>query len=116
MQFSVRVLGLHEGGEWCALALDMSLRGYGATSEEAVQDLSEAIEAQVSFAMEHDSLDNIWVPAAPHYVELYQQARRQGLRRYLEANDKPADAEAEYAAGDLPLPRAHHDGFEAVSA
>ncbi|WP_290652229.1 hypothetical protein [Aquisalimonas sp.] len=62
MQFSVRVLGLHEGGEWCALALDMSLRGY------------------------------------------------------LESNDEPADVDAEYSAGDSPLPRAHHDGFEAVSA
>ncbi len=114
LQYTVRVLGLHEDGEWCAIALEMSLRGYGATFEEALEDLSAAIEAQVSFALQYGTLDNIWVPAEPHYVQLYDQARRAGIRHYLVEPDEEFSPEDEYAAADLALPKANKAGFEAV--
>lgn len=117
MQFSVRVLGVHEDGQWCAIALDMSLRGYGESFREALSDLEEAIEAQLSFAMQHDTLDAIWKPAEPHYVELYQEVRRRALREYLEApqGSDDFDEEDEYAVSDLLLPRSDRSPFEAVA-
>lgn len=114
LQYTVRVLGIHEDGEWCAIAIDMSLRGYGSTFEDALQDLYQAVEAQLSFALQHGTLDNVWVPAEPHYVELYERAKRQSIRDYLEFPDREVDEDREYAASDLALPRADRTGFEAV--
>lgn len=115
LDYSIRVLGIHEDGEWCAVALEMSLRGYGSTFEEALNDLHEAVEAQVSFAIQKDTLDNIWMPAEPHYVELYQQARRHGIREYLQGAGVQHAEDANYAAGDLALPQADRTSFEAVA-
>ena len=42
---TLRVLVVREDGLWCAIALDMSLRGYGKTRGEAVEKLTEAVEA-----------------------------------------------------------------------
>ena len=113
MQFTVRVLGFREDGEWCAIALEMSLRGYGETFDEALTDLNAAIEAQVSFAMQHGTLDGIWKPAEPQYVQLYERARRQSMREYLEAS--PSTPDDDYAASDLPIPRPSGDSFSAVA-
>lgn len=117
LQYTVRVLGIHEDDQWCAIALEMSLRGYGETFEAALDDLHDAIEAQVSFAIQHDTLDSIWTPAEPHYVELYNETRRHSLRRYFQGEETTAEEEhkLEYAAGDLPLPRSERGGFEAVA-
>ena len=46
---TINVLGVREDGAWCAIALEMSLRGYGRTFEAALDALRETIEAQVSF-------------------------------------------------------------------
>ena len=34
---TLRVLVVREDGMWCAIALDMSLRGYGETQAKAVE-------------------------------------------------------------------------------
>ena len=52
---TLRVLVVREDAMWCAMALDMSLRGYGKTQAEAVEKLTEAVEAQISFAVQHDT-------------------------------------------------------------
>lgn len=81
---NLNVLGVREDGAWCAIALEMSLRGYGETFDAALDALVEAVEAQVTFAVQHDNLDQIFVPAEPHYFRLYadvnlRSARREGL-------------------------------------
>lgn len=45
------VLGYEEDGEWVALALEMDLRGYGPTFEEAFSDLRDLVMMQISFAL-----------------------------------------------------------------
>ncbi len=117
MQFSTRVLGVHEEGHWCVIALEMSLRGYGSTFNEALENLHDTIEAQVSFALQHDTLDSIWKPAEPHYVELYQSVRNRSMRHYLESSEEDVgfNDEAEYVASDLPLPRSNHSPYEALA-
>ncbi len=77
------MLGLREDGQWCAIALQMSLRGYGATFDEALAQLEEAIEAQVSFAERHDTVDRIFVPAEPQYFELYADPKCDALKREI---------------------------------
>ena len=116
MQFSIRVLGVHEDGQWCAIALEMSLRGYGETFGEALNDLEEAIEAQLSFALQHDTLDSIWKPAEPHYVQLYENTRKRSMHSYLVSPENgDFSDEDEYAASDLMLPRSGRGQFEALA-
>ena len=68
---TVNVLGIREDDAWCAIALEMSLRGYGETFDEALDELNRAVEAQISFAVQHDNVDQVFIPAEPHYLKLY---------------------------------------------
>ncbi len=65
---ALNVLGVREDEMWCAVALEMSLRGYGETFEAALENLQEAIIAQVTYAIDHhDTIDHLFIPAEPHY-------------------------------------------------
>ena len=100
VHISTRVLGLEEDDSWCAIALDMSLRGYGSTFEGALEALDEAIDAQVSFAIQHGTLDSIFIPADAHYVEIYSDIRRKALIDHLTGHET---RRGNYAVSDLPL-------------
>lgn len=99
---TLNVLGVREDDAWCAIALDMSLRGYGETFEAALQALLEAVEAQVSFAVQHDNLDQIFIPAEPHYFRLYADMKREALKRTLRS--RVQSGLPDYRVGDIPLP------------
>ena len=60
---AVSVLGYREDDEWCALALEMDLRGYGRTFREALDDLRDSMTMQIGFAHFKDELDMIFRPA-----------------------------------------------------
>lgn len=103
LALTVNVLGVREDGEWCAIALEMSLRGYGETFDEALAQLQGAIEAQVSFAVQHNTVDQIFFPAEPQYFRLYADLKREAVKRELlnyQTNSPP-----DYRVGDIPLPR-----------
>ncbi|MCY3620348.1 MAG: hypothetical protein OXH68_01385 [Gammaproteobacteria bacterium] len=68
---TINVLGIREDDAWCAIALEMSLRGYGKTFDEALDELNRAVEAQISFAVQHDNVDRVFIPAEPHHLKLY---------------------------------------------
>ncbi len=59
----INVLGYRDEDEWVALALEMDLRGSGATFETALDELDEAIEVQMQFAAKQGWYDSIWKPA-----------------------------------------------------
>lgn len=99
---TLNVLGVREDNAWCAIALDMSLRGYGETFEAALQALLEAVEAQVSFAVQHDNLDQIFIPAEPHYFRLYADMKREALKRTLRS--RVQSGLPDFRVGDIPLP------------
>lgn len=90
LEIHLDVLFTKEEGEWCAIALDMSLRGYGATREAALDDLLDAVHAQVTFALEHDTLDNIFIPAEPKYFEQYNRERLDALKRKAKREAQPS--------------------------
>ena len=108
------VLGVREDGAWCAIALEMSLRGYGETFDDALDALVEAIEAQVTFAVQHDNLDQIFVPAEPHYFRLHADVKRAALKRKL--LDRVQSGLPDYRVGDLQLPRPTAPSFKQTSA
>ena len=54
---NLRVLGYREDEEWCALCLEMDLRGYGQTFEDALKELSAAVLNQFTFAIQMDNPD-----------------------------------------------------------
>ena len=99
---NLSVLGVREDDSWCAIALEMSLRGYGETFEAALESLVDAIEAQVTFAVQHDNLDQIFIPAEPHYFGLYADMKRQALKRKLLGRTQ--SGLPDYRVGDLQLP------------
>lgn len=102
MELAINVLGVREDGAWCAIALEMSLRGYGETFPKALVALTQAVEAQVSFAVQHDNLDQIFIPAEPHYFRLYADMKREALKRKL-CNLEHSGL-LDYRVGDIPLP------------
>ena len=109
---NLNVLGYREDDEWTALALEMDLRGFGATFEEAMTDLEDHIQMQISFAMFKKNLDMAFFPASPTYFSLYAQIRQERMRNYL----TPRHRNPEYEVRDIPMPAPHiinslKDGF-----
>ena len=107
---NVSVLGFREGDEWCALALEMDLRGYGPTFEAAMEDLDHSIEMQISFALSKDQPSMIFHPADPTYFSLFAQIRNDHLQSLAAGHTSTAGAdgaEDEYAVAGLPMPPAH---------
>ena len=111
------VLGYQEEGEWVALALEMDLRGYGATFKEAFDDLNEIVTMQISFAQFKGQPELIWKPAEPVYWTLFEGARRDRLQEYVSSL---TPRNPSYAVGGLVLPPPHViaslPGFQQVDA
>jgi hypothetical protein len=73
------ILGYREEGEWVALALELDLRGYGAGWDEALSEVRDLVQMQISFAYEKGQPDMIWRDAEPEYWERFRQAQRAGV-------------------------------------
>ena len=101
-EIPLNVLAYDEGNEYVALALEMDLRGFGASLEEAMKDLERQVVLQLSFALHmHDSLDMAYFPAQPIWFERFAEARNAKLRS-LSADDR-----TEFQACGLPIPEPH---------
>ena len=101
---TVSVLGFHEDDEWCALALEMDLRGYGQTFDEALEDLSESMTMQIGFAHFKGRMGMIFHPADPVYFSLFAQFRNDRIMALAGGDSVEQDG---YTAVGLPLPPAH---------
>ena len=101
---TLNVLGVREDEKWCAIALEMSLLGYGKTFEEALEDLKETIIAQVTYARDHHkTIDHIFIPAEPHYFELHARLKSQALKnRFL---NRVQSQQTDYQVGSMRVPR-----------
>ena len=100
----LNILGVREDDKWCAIALEMSLRGYGETFEEALDDLKETIIVQVTYAIKHhSSIDHILIPAESHYFEIFAIAKREALKQSF--SKRGPSQQAEYLMGSMPVPR-----------
>lgn len=101
---TLNVLGVREDEMWCAIALEMSLRGYGETFEDALEGLQETIIAQVTYAIDHHrTLDHLFIPAEPHYFERYALAKRDALKnRFLKRGQTQR---TDYRVASMQVPR-----------
>lgn len=100
---SLSVLGYEEEGEWVAVALEMDLRGYGTTFQEATTELHELVTTQIDFARFKKQPELIWKPAEPIYWRLFEAARRDRLQEFVLS---AAPRDPSYAVSGLPLPSA----------
>lgn len=96
----ISVLGFREDGSWCALGLEVGIRGYGETFEEACDDLEDLVLMQVSFAVFKGCADMIRYPAEAVYFDLFS---RQKKRRSADTSTKPA-GDDRYRVGNVPFP------------
>jgi hypothetical protein len=87
--FAVRALVSRENGEFVARALEMDLIGYGATPDEAVKELIEAVEAQITFSLHKKNPSMLIFRAEEEY-----------FKRWEEANVKKVENSL---LGDIPL-------------
>ena len=79
--FKIRALVCKERDEYVAHALEMDLVGAGSTEKEALKELLEMIECQISFAsqMKDDSL--LLFPAEKGFFDRWEKAHDSALKR-----------------------------------
>ncbi len=102
----LNVLGYQEDGEWIALALEMDLRGYGESFDEALDDLGNLVEMQVSFALFKKQPELIWSPADPVWFERFAEVRQTRLRDLYSGAD-PAVENGDFRVRGMPIPPPH---------
>ena len=113
LNLTINVLGVREEDAWCAIALEMSLRGYGETFDGALTELIAAIEAQLSFAAQRGTIDQVFIPAEPEYIRLYADRKREAVKRKLYGLDQTGLPD--YVVGDIALPESLEGAFTEVS-
>ena len=113
LNLTISVLGIREEDSWCAISLEMSLRGYGETFDDALSELIAAIEAQLSFAAQHGTIDQIFIPAEPEYIHLYADRKRDAVKRKVCGLDQTTLPD--YVVGDIVLPEPLEGIFTAVA-
>ena len=97
---TLNVLGYKEETEWVALALEMDLRGYGATFKEALNELADLVTTQVSFAQFKGQPELIWKPAEPIWFERFADVRREHLNALVQKREPIGSS---YDVAGLPL-------------
>lgn len=106
----IRVLVCREEGEFAARALEMDLLGYGKTEEEAIEQLKQAIEAQISFAHQMSDAELLGFPAEKEYFQRWEEAQQKAFRG-MALGDKPVKLSAKavvltYTESELKAVRA----------
>ncbi|MCX6993055.1 MAG: hypothetical protein NT011_07925 [Kiritimatiellaeota bacterium] len=69
-----------ESGDYIARALELDLIGSGDAPNKALKDLENAIQAQVSFALQKGASDMIYFKAEPEYDRRWLEAAKSGMR------------------------------------
>lgn len=87
----VSILGYREEDEWVALALEMDLRGFGTTFEEAFEQLMSSVEAQISFARYKNEPGLIWHPAEKRYFDVFDRVRKQRFSKRFMGQESEDD-------------------------
>lgn len=71
LRIPLRIVLYREGDAWVAHCLEFDLVGDGATQDEALRELSEAIQLQVDATLEHGNPANLFMPADGKYFEMF---------------------------------------------
>lgn len=71
LRIPLRVVFYQDDGDWVAHCLEFDLMGDGATKEEAVQQLGDAIMTQVDYFMETRDPATLFSPAPPDIQQMF---------------------------------------------
>lgn len=108
-ELSIRVLGFREDDQWCALALEMDLRGYGDTFEEAEADLQKAVAMQLSFAIHKEKFEMALFPAEQKYFKIYNDIFGKKVFATI-TRSNAFDVGSEYGLSEMPIQRVAESG------
>ena len=100
----LRVLIYGEDDGFVALALEMDLRGYGTTPEEAREELAELVVTQISFALFKGEPEMMWKDAEHVWFSRWESDRRKKLAAHLRAELGEKVTRAYDAIRDMPFP------------
>jgi hypothetical protein len=81
-EFSFRVLLYLEEDEWIAHALEMDLVGTGENSDEATEMLKDAVDAQLSFCIQHHI--SPFKLAPKRYLNAWEKSQEMNLNSILD--------------------------------
>jgi hypothetical protein len=98
---TLRVLGHRDEDGWSAHCLETDLVGRGKRFQDALSDLVELTEMQVSFAVQTKQLSLLDHPAPPEIWQVYERVAQEHLKNL----HRPSRG-ANMALGSLPLPEA----------
>ena len=75
MRIPLRVVFYFEEDAWTAHCLEFDLVGTGASKNEALAMLTEAIEVQAAFSFDTGNLENLFTPADGKYFLMWAKGR-----------------------------------------
>src|SRR5207248_11191201 len=113
--FEANVIVFREDSIWTALALEMDVRGYGPTPDEAIDDVVKMLQAQVSFAVQMGHPESVWHRAEDKYWQMWEQARRNQFVAGASGSEAPTDRIADLVPLSL-LAIKHRDEWIATRA
>jgi len=114
--FEANVIVFREDSMWTALALEMDIRGYGATPEAATNDLVEMLRAQVTFAVQRSHAESVWHRADEKYWRTWETARRNQFVAEASGSEAPADEIADVVPLSLVSTAKQKDDWVSVRA
>lgn len=104
----LRIVFYRDDGAWVAHCLEFDLCGDGATREDAIQNLVEAMRIQLEVSLENDNPANLFSPADAKYHQMYFAGRdvaacELAIARIHRENISIEDVHCrEYDSGELP--------------
>lgn len=99
----LRVLGyITKTKEWAAHCLETDLVGFGKTFDEALEELKEITEMQISFAIHKNETALLDHPAPMEILELWNRAMRWEIEHLFQTR---VDTEKKYHVKSIPVSR-----------
>lgn len=99
----LRVLGyVSKTKEWAAHCLETDLVGFGKTFDEALAELKELTEMQITFAVEMNETNLLDRPASLEIFDLWARASRWEIENFLKVKRK---GQQKYCVKTIPLAR-----------
>ncbi len=108
-EIHVDALIYEEDGVVVAHALQFDIVSTGDSIQDAVNDLTEACQAQLEYAIKHKNMDNLFRPAPPDVWDNFFEAQRVRSQRKTQtakpdAKGKKKGTKIGYVAQILPIP------------
>ena len=75
LRVPLRILFYQADGQWIAHCLEFDLIGDGATKEQAMARMFEAIAIQVQVSLEYNNPENLFKPADSRYFLMFAAGR-----------------------------------------